>query len=154
MFRFVCQIVWTSNSQCFYSPFPLSSFRFIFHFSSTFLLALPFGKKTVMFVFWNSLTLLALPLLVRTGTAYPGHPHKIQSALPEAWFHQRDRPVHSLFRRQAGSGLPTDGITYPQVDSPSLSPHLSGCCHALIVFVSPLRIASNSMGSCVSRGHP
>ena len=77
-----------------------------------------------MIVFWISLTLLAFPLLARTGAAYPGHSHKIRSPLPETWFHQRDHPVRSLFRRQAGSGLPTDGITYPQVGSPSLSPHL------------------------------
>lgn len=72
-----------------------------------------------MFVLWNSLTLLALPLFARTSAAYPGHSHKIQSPLPETWFHQRDHPVHSLFRRQAGLGLPTDGMTYPQVGSPT-----------------------------------
>jgi len=72
-----------------------------------------------MFVFWNSLTLLALLLLARTGAAYPGHSHTNRSPLPETWFHRRDHPVHSLFRRQAGTGPPTDGITYPQVGSPT-----------------------------------
>jgi hypothetical protein len=106
-----------------------------------------------MFVLWNSLTLLALPLFARTSAAYPGHSHKIQSPLPETWFHQRDHPVHSLFRRQAGLGLPTDGMTYPQVGSPSPSRHVSDCRHALTVFASPFRISSDSLGGRVSREH-
>ena len=98
-----------------------------------------------MFVFWNSLTLLTIPLLARIGAAYPGRSHEIRSPLPETWFHQRDHPIHSLFRRQAGPGLPTDGITYPQVGSPSpSSPYLSNCCADLTVF---------SLGGGVSREH-
>ncbi|KAH9060911.1 carbohydrate esterase family 4 protein [Lactarius vividus] len=72
-----------------------------------------------MFVLWISFTLFALPFLARTGAAHPGHSHKIRSPLPETWFHPRDHPVHSLFRRQTGTGPPTDGITYPQVGSPT-----------------------------------
>ncbi|KAH9002195.1 carbohydrate esterase family 4 protein [Lactarius hatsudake] len=72
-----------------------------------------------MFVLWISLTLLALPFLARTGAAHSGHSHGIRSPLPETWFHPRDHPVHSLFRRQTGTGPPTDGITYPQVGSPT-----------------------------------
>ncbi|KAI9467095.1 carbohydrate esterase family 4 protein [Lactarius psammicola] len=72
-----------------------------------------------MFVFLISLTFLALPFLASTGVAHPGHSHEIRSPLPETWFHPRGHPVHSLFRRQTGSGPPTDGITYPQVGTPT-----------------------------------
>ncbi len=120
-----------------------------FNPSSTFLLVPPFRKEIVMSIFWISLTLLALPFLARTGAAHPGHSHEIRSPLPETWFHPRDHPVHSLFRRQTGTGPPTDGITYPQVGSPSPLPYLSSCCPALTVFW----FASNSLGSRVSREH-
>ena len=87
-----------------------------------------------MFDSWNTFTFIVLPLLARTGAAYPGYSHEIRSPLPETWFHKRGHPIHALFRRQAGTGLPTDGINYPQVGSPSASCHLSSCCPALTVF--------------------
>ncbi|KAH9179608.1 carbohydrate esterase family 4 protein [Lactarius sanguifluus] len=83
-----------------------------------------------MFVLWFSLTLLAFPFLARTGAAHPGHSHEIRSPLPETWFHPRDHPVHSLFHRQTGTGPPTDGITYPQVGSPTWKDALNAAVQA------------------------
>src|SRR6266404_1772037 len=80
-----------------------------------------------MLVSWTSLSLLALPLLART------HPHNIRSALPDTWFHPLDHPLNALFRRQGGPSLPTDGITYPQVGSPS--PLLSCILPALFFLI-------------------
>ncbi|KAJ7897435.1 hypothetical protein B0H13DRAFT_2032972 [Mycena leptocephala] len=62
------------------------------------------------------LALLALPLL-STASVHQRHNHdhlhNTAKRLPSTWFHHRDHPVHSLFRR----GDATDGVTYAAVGS-------------------------------------
>ncbi|KAI0254781.1 hypothetical protein BJV78DRAFT_1370340 [Lactifluus subvellereus] len=67
---------------------------------------------------WGTFALLAL-LLACIGSALPSHSHGSRSALPGTWFHPPGHPVHALFRRQNGTALSTDGISYPPVGSPT-----------------------------------
>ncbi|KAJ6460830.1 carbohydrate esterase family 4 protein [Mycena vitilis] len=58
--------------------------------------------------------LLALPLLASASVHHRRHDHDhVAKSLPDTWFHERDHPVHSLFRRDSA----TDGATYAAVGS-------------------------------------
>ncbi|KAK7044325.1 carbohydrate esterase family 4 protein [Favolaschia claudopus] len=64
------------------------------------------------------LFLLALPFLSSASASAVGrhedHSHGLEQRLPSAtWYHHRDHPVHSLFRRDGD----TDGVNYAPVGS-------------------------------------
>ncbi|KAF7357283.1 Carbohydrate esterase family 4 protein [Mycena sanguinolenta] len=58
------------------------------------------------------LALLALPLLSSAHGNHENDSHSAAKRLPSSWFHERDHPVHELFRRGD-----TDGVTYAAVGS-------------------------------------
>jgi chitin deacetylase len=45
------------------------------------------------------------------------HAHHVNKRLPGNWYHSRDHPVHTLFKRAVG-----DGTDYAPVGSPGLWP--------------------------------
>ncbi|KAI0068746.1 glycoside hydrolase/deacetylase [Artomyces pyxidatus] len=70
-------------------------------------------------------TLLVLAAAASAVSAHAHHPsrdvhaHHARAPLPAAeWYHPRDHPTASLFRRQ-NAAVSTDGATYPQVGSPT-----------------------------------
>ncbi|CAA7259764.1 unnamed protein product [Cyclocybe aegerita] len=60
--------------------------------------------------------LCALPLVHSVAVHLPHDSHEASGSLPSSWFHQRDHPVHALFRRAPG-----DGNDYPAVGTPQWS---------------------------------
>ncbi|KAJ6476107.1 hypothetical protein C8R45DRAFT_1063370 [Mycena sanguinolenta] len=58
------------------------------------------------------LALLAFPLLSSAHGNHDDDSHSAAKRLPSSWFHERDHPVHELFRRGD-----TDGVTYAAVGS-------------------------------------